>query len=542
MESAELDNCVEKYLAERGTGAVPAVPPPKLSRTLSSLDAIWWKKAEEVLLRAAGQNTDRMLFSPKERLFLDLGLLDYRLIPGGESCRPELLREIFTPGPAGSYYFSEWLAQRFRQRLLYGRMSTVAEEPRKAPPPFREVRLRLYARLAPLFANLPGINRDTVRLFINGSVDETLDAMSVQLERSPDERTVAQRTHLQEMRNQILARARDRARGEEDLTIFDAIKKLDQQVEAERFFGGTVGGEAEPEWGRPEEREEYVRSELRLARSLLNLGVASKMSISGSTMGKAMAVLVHTAPRLTKTDLAPVFDLIRDCDPMLPRERSVLIAPYQGDGFYEWDRDTIFVPLHATCPPDEAAVTAFAIFRIMLDTLQQGGRLRREYTQAFGKEDFHACFLRDYKAWVLGIGKGQREALDPKRFDFFCDTLGPRPGQLFAPREWITLTPDEWKQKTQECIERVSRGEAGFEDRFYLAVVHSREHRPKEAVEELKEALRLSPLDGRALVAAGHLAGQTGDSHLARGMFEECRTLAPGTIWAVYAEQEMAKL
>jgi Flp pilus assembly protein TadD len=87
----------------------------------------------------------------------------------------------------------------------------------------------------------------------------------------------------------------------------------------------------------------------------------------------------------------------------------------------------------------------------------------------------------------------------------------------------------------------VSTGEAKFEDYYRLAVAAHHEHQPVLAAQHLQSALRLSPVDGRALLALGHVSTRLGGSESAKQRLTECMSLAPGTIWSVYAGDEMQK-
>jgi tetratricopeptide (TPR) repeat protein len=542
VEAAGLDAGVERFRAGRAAGETS----PEAARAAAELDALWGREAEKLLERAAREQTERLAFIPEERLLLDLGLLDWRLVPGGDGSRPALLRELYAPGPPGHLYFSEWLAQRYRQFLLTGGMAAPAEPP---PPPSKPVeeasrllpvlpilRAKLYAKLAPFFQKLPGFNDQAVRTFLEGRIDTTLDAAALPRTGEEESPAALRLRQLAEMRGRMIARARERARSEADLSLFDALRKLDRQAERERSPASAPAAPAAPRAPQAPEREEFLRGELRLVRSLLPIGAA------GSGLSKSTAVALSLGSRVQKGDLDPVLALVRVCDPLLPPVRTVLIAPYAGGGFYEWDRDTVFVPLIPLRPVEEAIVGALAHYRIMLDTLQEGGRLRREYEMAFGGDDFRAAFARDYQAWVLGAGKGSREAVDPRRFTFFRDYIGPQAATLFAPREWQALTPVEREETLRLCRERVARGEAAFEDHYRLAVDAARTDQHADSIRELQKALQLCPVDGRALLALGHLAVRLGGTDTARRVLQECLAMAPDSLWAVYASVELEKL
>jgi hypothetical protein len=534
--TTEIDKWVEQFVAERGPQESSVASRPELGRIAGELNSLYWREAEKRLLRAARESPDRAVFSPDERLFLDLGLLDWRLLPGGERNRPGLLKEVYAPGRSHHLYFSEWMAQRFRQYLLYGGMSSGEEPQATRSRVIRDLRGRVYLKLSPLFKALPGFAPQHVELFLGGRIDETLESMSRRLEGEADDRLSEQRRQLQEIRTRLLTRARERARTPEELGLFDSLRHLDRQT-AEGHGGREPGpATAEPRLLSQEEREKFVQDELKFVKNALWLGVM------GSGLARTYSVLLTAQPRVTKADLESVLLLAKSCDPTLPDTSAVVIAPYTGGGFYEWDRDTLFAPLVPTRAPDHAVVQALATYRILLDQFQQSARLRKEFESSIGKgEDFNQSFVRDYKAWVLGVGRGFKGALEPARFAFFRDHLGPQESNLFGPQEWGALTPQESEEMVKQVRQRINRSEATFEDFYRLAIHFARERKFVQAIQQLESALRLSPIDGRGLLALGILTARLG-SETARIKLGECMSLAPGTIWSVYAADELQKL
>jgi tetratricopeptide (TPR) repeat protein len=534
----EIDRPVRDYLAARARAGGASVPAsPELSRLAEELNALYWREVERLLSRLARESPDRFEFSPDERLLLDLGLLDWRLVPSGEALRPALLSELSAPGRSGAFSFSEWTARRFRQALLYGEMSPPDEDAPSASVIIRDLRGRLYLKLGSLFENLPGFDAKAVDLLLSGRIDATLDVMQKRLAQVSDERLTEQRRALSEIRARLLARARERARSPEDLSLFDALRDLDRQASERRASVRVDIPVAASRTLSPAERERFVLEEVRFVKGVLWLGV------SGSGLARTWSVLLSDGPRTTKADLDQVLSRVAECDPALPMPASLLIAPYVGGGFYEWDRDTVFLPLVPTRSPEQAVVTAVAHYRVLLDALQDNGRLRAAYEAAFGaSDDFHAAFTRDYRAWVLDVGRGFKAALDPRRFAFFAEYVGPQPSALYAPAPWADVASREGEEAVKQARLRMSKGEASLEDCFRLGVAGAQARQVVGALEALQVARRLAPSDGRTLLALGFLTSRTGDLDAARNLYNACMALAPNSLWAVYAAGELQKL
>jgi hypothetical protein len=533
----EIDRTVENFLAERGPGEGSVASRPQLGPLAGELNTHWWREVERILLRVVRDTGDRAVLSPEERLLVDQGVLDWRLVPGGDKMRSVLLKEIYATGRPNQYYFSEWILQRFRLFLLYGGMSAAEGEGISTTRLIRDLRGRLYMRLTLLFKNLPGFNQQSIDLFLNGRLDETLDSMTHKLKSSPDDRLADQRRQLADIRNRMITRARERARSPDELALFDALRQIDREAIEKRVSARLEKDAAASRSVTAEERERWVQDELKFVKQVLWLGV------TGSGLARTYSVLLSSQPRIIKTDLDTALALAEQCDPMLPEAASLHIAPYAGGGFYEWDRDTLFVPLVPTREPEQAILQGLANYRILLDKFQEGGKFKKEYETALGGgDDFGTSFMRDYRAWVNGVGKGFKGALDPARFAFFRDRIGPQPGMLYAPRGWVSRSPKELEETVKSCRAKVGTGEAKFEDYYRLAIAAHHEHQPVQAAQHLQAALRISPVDGRALLALGHVSTRLGGGETAKLRFSECMSLGPGTIWSVYAGDELQKL
>jgi hypothetical protein len=528
--TTEIERSIEAFVRERGPADTPVAARPELGRLASGLNEHWWHEAGRILARAT---PERALFSPEERLLLDHGVLDWRLVPGGERHRAVCLREIFAEGRPGLSYFSEWILEHLRRHALVGGMSAPGTED-SSTRLLKDLRSRLCQRLSPLFRAIPGFNQQAVDLFLSGRVDETLDALSARLRRAADEHAALQYRQLSEFRSRLLLRARERARTPDEFALFDSLREIDRDAHKRRT--APPAGVAPRRLG-DEERLRWFADELRFVKQVLWLGVM------GSGLARTYSLLLSAQPRLVKADVDPVLALARQGDPHLVEPASILIAPYAGGGFYEWDRDTLFLPLVPTREPEHAVLQGLASYRILLDKFQEGGAFKRDYETRFGAgADFASDFTRDYKAWVLGVGKGYKGALDPDRFAFFRDRIGPRFDLLFAPPEWAGATPREQEELLHQSRLQASTGKAGFEDHYRFAIAAWRGRQAAEAVAHLDEALKLRPVDGRALLAGGMLSARAGVRDIARTRLQDCLALAPGTIWSVYAADELRKL
>lgn len=548
MASPLINEAVDAVVSHAGKDGFVPETNPVLTKVIAQLDAHYWERVERTISSSVKGGADISLFTKEERLVLDAGLIDDRLIlpvTGEKAANPAefrvaLLKELYGKGAPGHFYFSQWLVERFRWFILYGKMDQKEEkQPDRGKEETKVIRMdrtRIYTALHPLFTNLPGFPEKVVSLFFSGQLDSAIDALTAHITSREDTIAAEQRKKLIEMRARLIERARERAKTDEELALFDELHDLDGKLRDARKPKEAMSVSEKIGQVSKQERIAFLLGEIKLVRSLLRLGV------TGSGITRTHSVLLSSQRRMTKPDITPLLAMVKEADPNLPAAPHVLIAPYIGTGFYEWDRDTLFVPLLSTRSPEESLITAIANYRIMLDTLQEGARLKRAYEMKFGKSDFRNGFIRDYRAWVLSIGRGFKGAMDQENYDFFKDYIGPSAGNLFAPRELSGLTPAERKEVIKECRGRLNRAEGGWDDHYKLAAIYWKEARVQEALEQMTMCARLDPTDGRVLLGLAHIFASLGINDKARRTCEECVEMAPNSIWQIYAADALHKL
>lgn len=541
-----LDKLVDRFLAARGDNPAPVTSRPELKKIVDEFDRLYWSQAETLLDDLATRQGDRLVFTKYERMFLDLGLVSLRMIPNADAIKTDLIRELYTRDRPTHFYFSEWLANRYRTFILTGKLER-AEAPAAAVAEdadtvqYKEARRRIYTAVRPLFDNLPGFPPSQIDLLFSGRFDTMIADLSATLATKEDPRAADQRRHLVEMRGRMIARARERAAKDEDLKFFDALAKVDSIMALKAASAPaapaprTAGGGATAVVN-PSDRAKFLKDELKIVRQNIKLGVI------GSGVTRTSSIMFTADNRTKKADLAPVLASVRECDPTLPPTPNIMIAPYIGTGFYEWDRDTVFAPLSPTRSVEESIVNALANYRMMLDVQQGAGRLKRAYEMRFDKADFRQGFLRDYKNWVLGVGKGFRGALSPESFDFFKQYIGPNSDDFFAPSELARLTPEERQSMIKQCRRKLNQAEGEFEDYCALAVMYWKEGQPNYALENIAAAVKIYPVDGRAMFTLGHLCFTLGMEDKAKDALNEVINIARNSIWHIYAADVLQKM
>ncbi|MDQ7778162.1 MAG: hypothetical protein RDV41_00430 [Planctomycetota bacterium] len=551
----ELEALIAKFVEARGADPAPVETRPELSKMITELDSRYWKEVEAVVTVVMREGGERLVFNKYQRFMLDCGLLDERLLgPTPGDVKNILLKEIYGEGRPNHFYFSQWLADRFRNFVVFNKFEG-AQAAGEASPfvpdenllSLRAARVKVYTALRPFFENLPGFTKQVVELLCSGKLDANAEGMTVESLRKPDDDALAeQRNKLVSIRRQLLAKAKTRSVTEKQLMLFDALDQVDLKVATAL---SQHAAPAQQPVRKPSEEDgdkhkimsfrqrlEFVQTELKLVRSLLRLGV------TGSGISRTHSVLLSTQKRMSKQDVQTLLGKIMEVDPNIPGQPNILIAPFMGTGFFEWDRDTIFIPLISTRTEEESIVNALANYRIMIDNLHSQGNLKRAYETRFKESDFRNAFLRDYKSWIVGVGKGFRGALDPDRYKFFKEYIGPSPDKLFAPFELVNISPNEHQEMIKNIRSRINRSEAVFDDYYKLAVLYHKERRPAEALDQMAVGVKLDPTDGRAMFSLGYLCLKLGIWDKARKALEEVENIAPNSLWQVYAADLLQKV
>lgn len=566
MSAAGLTELVARFAELREAGQPEAA---EYAAMVAKLDNGLWKRAEAAVAAALERGGEELAFEPAERLLLDMGLLDLKLVANcGPDLTERLAAELKQDGGENLLYLSEWLTQRYRSFLATrvlpdARISeslllkaAASEDPELARA--RTQRNELYRRLAGLFADLPGVKPDLAQAVVAGSVDDRIEELLIAegLEqaagdappgrKSEDGPAGRQARRYDATIQKVLRLVREHTREDEDLRLLQVLSDLrlaifrKSLVRARRGQGRGGPPAAEvPAESRPApevtlaEARGFLRRELRLMRSLLRIG-SQEGKVSHSS------VLLHDLARTTKKTAAELLELVREVDPGIGLSHPLLIAPFTGSGFFEWDRDTLVAALIPARSVEDAVVNAVANFRLLTDS-RHGGKLAEAYRRMHGTA-FRERFLEDYRAWVLRAGRGRREAMPEKAFNFFAEHVGPPAYGPIVPNELVRLSVAEREERVRRLSAVVRAGAPNFEELYHLAVLLWQAERIEEAIRTMEKAAAAEPGNGRALYSLGLLLRRRHLTGPAREAFHNCVRMAPNTLWGVYSHEALRRL
>lgn len=564
MSPESIDQVCAELTQLRESGGESA----RYGELIGKLDAYFWKRAAEALPGALSADGEELSFAGPDKLLLDAGLLDVDLVHrAGRDFLERLGAELGAEGPEGVHYLTEWLGERYRsflatrtlpdERVGESMLLKAAASEDVELGTSREQRNELYGRVAGLFEKLPGMKPDLAKAIGRGAVDDRVEelllAQALEDHRAeeaggePDASAGRQAGRYDHVVMRTLQQAREHTEDEEDLKYLGAIGNLRMAifrkslVHAKRAPPGSEASAEIPLESRPEapatfaEAETFLKKELRLLRSLLRIG-----SREGN-VDHACSVLLNDVTRTTKGVVGEVLDLVREVDPRIGLSHEVLIAPFTGSGFFEWDRNSLIVALSPARGVEEAVVNAVANFRLLNDARSGSGKIISSYRTMYGSE-FRTQFLADYRNWVLRAGRGKRDALSEKSHRFFIENIGPPPGGPIVPHEMARLSVGERQEEIKRLATLVRTGSYSGEEAYRLAVLLWQSERIEEAIRNMEKAVKLVPESGRTLYSLGVLCRRKHLTGAARRAFRDAVRLSPDSLWGIYAHEALRRM
>ncbi|MBN2712566.1 MAG: hypothetical protein JXR97_09075 [Planctomycetes bacterium] len=544
-----------EYLELREQSAADPKLARKLSRVAGKLDGLYWKIVEDLVTNRVAADVDELSFSDEERLIIDFGLIDIDLVEGADASLPQkLIGELNLPGHTNHFYLSEWLEDRYRRYRLTEIVAAVSkrdEDAKKEKGKARLARIKVFERLSPMFDGLPGVSKDVLFSLRKGGLDEQLQRANIALLEKSDKKLFQYRRRLFLLRQQVLDKAMARVTDKATLKLFDMLNEIyaiDWRERYEKYKAGIRAEKLEKAVSdATEESDEasrlardaavdYLVSELRFMRTLLPIG-----GLAGGVT-KTNAVMLSVSQRVTKDDTANGLALSETCDRDFNLKSVVVIAPFKGRGIFEWDRDSLVVPLVPAQSAEGAVVNAAGNYHMLIDSLQQGGALRKRYEESFPEDNYQQAFQADYRAWVAGIGHGKADAMDGARFAFFKENVGPDYASALAPAGLRNLGPQTREAVKKRLAKQISISQPDPNLFHRLGSLCWLDEEYDEAIKHMASATKLAPGNGMILFSLALLLMAKGDAPRAKGIFEACCARVPDSLWSIYSRDELKKI
>lgn len=518
---------------------------------LATIQSRYWRLFQSILSSALAHRRAALEFSEDERLFMDLGVVDVRMLGSDANQeRRELLAELRSTGSFGCHYFSEWLANRHQQLQLESDLSGVEESVDNTyESQLREVRRRVLSRLSNYFTGLPGIPLEVSESMRSGDLDKAIIAGGIAALREPKRKNLLRRRNLWLLREQILTKARARATSQGALRLFELLNEVYTRDWRARYDTHLT----ESESGPSDSHSTMVHHE-HGTMSVNNPNVDSLMSEARQMRMRAVlvatidgkpdvdTVMFGRSPRITKQGLAAFLPIAQNFDRTLAELPPVVIMPGSGRGFFAWETGCLMVAVRPLVGLDDSVATALAWLRMLDDRFNRGGVLRQAFEKRFPGAVFQNDFPADYRAWLCRLTKGEANAMNPQRRAFFREVVGPDLSGPLLPPNLRNIGPQTMVAICRRLEKQLAGGDNDVNLHRRLAALYWQQGNMEAAGLQFNAAMQLAPEDGETLFAAGMFMRGRGDGEAANDCFRFGVERAAGTMWGIYCQDALANL
>jgi hypothetical protein len=507
------------------------------------LDNLYWEIFEELgHLRLSDSGS---LFNLSEKILVNYGLLSYAQLEESETLQPSqidsLLVKLQGRSPyddAPIYRLDEWASIWHMNAQLFD-----AEE-KKTPEPedwlddekakrFLNTRLNIYKKILPTLKALPGANLPFLRSLLTGEFDKKVE-LSMALEIKDREKIDIGHRRIISLYKTLLDQLRAALQDPEQKKLIILLDKINQSFVQRRIRQEIAQGDFthNEEDKKSLLKKEMINNEIKLIKSLLPIGGMEGKEFFTSP------ILRQTQALISKTFVGDTLKLIHLCDPHVPHSLPVIIVPFRGSGFFEFDKNTLIIPLFPSIAPQEVIIRAVGNYRLLTDQLEHKGEMKRVYEKTFEKGRFKEKFLQDYVQWITHISRGHRSIMPRKKFDFFMNYVGPNPKNLLCEPLLQDLPNVQLKRKINDLL---SIPQMNQEQYLTVATCHWLLQDTTKAVQYCEAALTAGMPNPKVFLANGYALRETKDKAKSLQMFKNCYRYYKNTIWGAYAAHEMGQ-
>ncbi|MBF0196064.1 MAG: hypothetical protein HQL32_00020 [Planctomycetes bacterium] len=560
-ELTELSDAIKLHVDRYGEALNfedPSMKKKEMGVFRRKLDADFWKVLEQITLKA--MQRENFSFSKSEMLLINFGLMDSKLLLNNESSENEeenidedellektekkLARFLQPSSYAGDpiYYLTEWIMGWELNSELFGENNEKKAGQASSPDEwiddkkaqnYANMRLNIYRKLIAALKSLPGVNMALLKSILLGEFDRNVELASVAVRINPKDATIPQR-RIVAMHQTLLAQMKASLTDPEQKKLVFLLEKINESLIQRRISLNELETKIEHKKKKKfsSSKEKLISNEITLLKNLLPIGGMEGREFFTSPL------LTEMKNPLNKTFVGDTLKLIRQCDPHLPENLPVVIVPYKGSGFFEWDKNTLIVPVTPSISPADTIIRAAANYRILTDNLENRGELKRQYERHLEKGKFKERFLADYSLWVNNVSKGHRKIMSTRKFDFFSEYIGPPPEKLFCDAETLHLSNYQLRKRAQAILAspRIQQ-----DDYFNLATSFWILDDKVRALRYMDLAMSSGRPSPKIMMASGLIYKGLKDRAQAIKSFKSCLRYFKDTLFGAYAARELEK-
>ncbi len=517
---------------------------------LKTIQSRFWKAYFNILSGVVARRRGSMEFTDDERLFLDLGVVDTRMLsPDVEAqfqARKTLVEELKSKSLSGGHYLTEWYFRCQQQTQLENDISGGERiEDDSYATHLSDARRRILSRLAHYFTGLPGVPGEVSESMRTGELDKALIHLDINALREPRRRNFLRRRNLWQLREQIIAKAKARVQDAGVLRLFDVLGEVYTREWRTRYEQFTAGEDAQSQPAEPEAPAGETAAPALVDPMFLEAGrMRMRMALLAAVDGREVNENVYHGAgyHLTKAGVAEFLAMAQSFDRDLLELPPLVIVPCAGRGLFAWEAGCVILALRPMVGVDDSVATGLAWYRMLDDYFNHNGRMRSAYMATFPGAVFETDFPADYRAWLCRLTKGELKAMDGARRVFFRDHIGPSLKGPLLPGNLRNVGPQTLVAICRRLEKQVAAEDADVALHRRLAVIYWHQGQMDAARLQFLEAMRIAPGDGETLFSAGMFLRSQEDGEAAAECFQYGSERASDTMWGIYCQDALANL
>lgn len=512
------------------------------------LDNLYWEILEDLCLKRL--DSDDHAFEDAEKLLVNFGLLSREQLDQQDLSLEDVEKKLkkfngrTTYDDDPIYTLSEWACVWQMNSELFEEQEKSEDENNEdenskaqqdwiddeKAQKFFITRINIYKKLLPLLQKLPGANANFLKSLLSGEFDKRVEMVLAIKSKAPEQLNLNHR-RLISVRNTFYDQLKASINNEELLKLVHLLEKISAALVQRMVQQDHQQEEQNHQDNDHDKLKKLVSNEVALLKSLLPIGGMEGREFFTSP------ILKNTEPLIHKKFVGDTLAQIHQCDPHIPKDLPVIIIPYRGSGFFEWDKNSLIIPVSPSVPQEEAIIRAVGNYKILTDQLDNRGEMKRLYEKNFDKGGFKNRFLQDYVQWVTHITLGHRKIMNVKKFDFFQDFIGPNLKNLLAPQALIQTPKAQLRKKIRDMLTK----SLSQEDYLTIASCFWLLDDKVKATQYADMALTAGMPNPRVFLTYGYTLKATRDKPKANQMFKNCLRYYKNTLWGTYAARELER-
>jgi len=535
-----LEKKIKRFLSNRNRLGNP----DDIRKAIASLNNFFWEKTETIISNKAPNKNEELQLDNEERLLIDMGVVHRDLVGAKDSDYETLISELqIKETNSNIFYVSEWLQYRWHLEAVLSNLkldrltNQMTFQNEEIYIREHERREKSFGRLKPIIIGIPGMSSKIFKTMKSNRLFYYLESelyTEVTQKKVVSDESLHMRQYFNKFLKQLQQRCLTKILKDSFFEFSESHKKICEWIvdysTGKREEIKVVETEIE---NQSTLSQSHMTQNLHLLRSLINLGVTQ----TGTK--RAFSPLFVIKDRTTKNKIFNMMKGIKSADPYLPGPPDILLAPYAGEGFFEWDRDTLVLPITTEKSLEVTFSSALAKYRILTDVLNFEGKLRASWVAEFGKENFQENFSKSYHNWIIGVGQGHTLAMEnKKKFKFFMKHIGPNPSVGILPVELKNMDQAQQLEEIKKCRTKLNSGRYDKKTVYHLAALNWYRNNIPDACENMKIAHDMDPRNPSIHFSCAYLSERYNRLDFA-GIYRNIIKKHPRTIWKVYAEIQL---